>query len=159
MNDDANKNNDDNYRVNYEKTAASKSFDYETNITGSTPINNNTLDTEVVVSLKYLSNFWRSLNLSLTNYETELDLPRLKDCKISEIFNTPEIDANPPAVLPNGHAPATSTTSALFQINSTKLYVPVVTLSINNSIKFLENRKHGFERKIYSNINCFEDLK
>ena len=87
------------------------------------------------------------------NYETELDLPRLKDCKISEI------DANPPAVLPNGHAPATSTTSALFQINSTKLYVPVVTLSINNSIKFLENRKHGFERKISSNINCFEDLK
>ena len=72
MNDDANKNNDDNYRVNYEKTAASKSFDYETNITGSTPINNNTLDTEVVVSLKYLSNFWRSLNLSLITMKQSL---------------------------------------------------------------------------------------
>ena len=33
-------------------------------------------------------------------------------------------------------------------ITSTKCYVPVVTLSVNNNIKVLENMKHGFKRKI-----------
>ena len=51
----------------------------------STPNNNNILDTEVVVPLKYLSNFWRSLDLPLTNCEIEVDLPRSKGCIISEI--------------------------------------------------------------------------
>ena len=31
-------------------------------------------------------------------------------------------------------------------ITSTKLYAPVVTLSINDNIKFLENMKQGFKR-------------
>ena len=31
------------------------------------------------------------------------------------------------------------------QINNTKLYVVVVSLSINNNIKFLENVKQGFK--------------
>ena len=39
-------------------------------------------------------------------------------------------------------------TSATFQIYNTELYVPVVTLSINNNIKFLENIKQGFKRTI-----------
>ena len=33
-------------------------------------------------------------------------------------------------------------------IISTKLYVPVVTLSINDNIKFLENMKQGFKRTL-----------
>ena len=33
----------------------------------------------------------------------------------------------------------TLTTSAAFQINNVKLYIPVFTLSIKNDIKFLEN--------------------
>ena len=41
---------------------------------GSTPINNNTLNTEVVVPLKYLSNFGRSLDLLLINCKIELEL-------------------------------------------------------------------------------------
>ena len=57
MNDGANENNNDNYRVNNEKTTASKSFEYKTNIIGTTPINDNTIDAEIVVPLKYLSNF------------------------------------------------------------------------------------------------------
>ena len=36
------------------------------------------------------------------------------------------------------------TTEATLQINNAKLYVPVVTLSINDNIKFLENIKQGF---------------
>ena len=45
----------------------------------------------------------------------------------------------------------TQITSATFQINNAKLYVPAVTLSINDNIKFLENIKQGLERKIYWN--------
>ena len=33
-------------------------------------------------------------------------------------------------------------------MNNVKLYVPVVTLSINNNIKFFENIKQGFKRTL-----------
>ena len=43
---------------------------------------------------------------------------------------------------------ASQTTSAAFQINNAELYIPVVTFSTNNNIKFLENIKQGFKRTI-----------
>ena len=43
---------------------------------------------------------------------------------------------------------ATQTAEATFQINNAKLYVPVVTLSMNDNIKFLENMKQGFKKTI-----------
>ena len=69
--------------------------EYNTKITGSTLAGNKTLDTEVVFPWKYLSNFWRFLDLLLINCEIELDLSWLKDCVISEISRTPEVPANP----------------------------------------------------------------
>ena len=42
----------------------------------------------------------------------------------------------------------TTTTVATFQINNAKPYVPVVSLSINDNIKFLENIKQGFKETI-----------
>ena len=55
--EDTNENNEaGNYRIN-NKTTTSNSFEYKTKITGSTPANNNILNTEFIVSLKYLSNF------------------------------------------------------------------------------------------------------
>ena len=57
------------------KTVTSKTFEYKRKIIERTPADNNTLNTEVVVSFKYMSNFWRFLGLSLINYEIELDLP------------------------------------------------------------------------------------
>ena len=87
-NNDANENNDDDYRVNNEKTIASKSFMSKTKIIGRTSINNNTLNREIAIPLKHLSYFWRSLDLPLINFEIELDLLRLKDCIIAELFNT-----------------------------------------------------------------------
>ena len=98
---------DDDHRVNNETTTKSKSFEYKTKIIGSTTINNNALDTEAVALLKYFSNFWRFLDLSLINCGIELYLSWSKDCIISEIFNTPEIDANPASVPPIPHAPTT----------------------------------------------------
>ena len=85
VNDDENKNYNANNRINNNKTIASKSFEYKTKLIGSTPDNNNnTLNAEVVVPLKYLSNFWKCLHLPLINYEIELDLLWSKECIISE---------------------------------------------------------------------------
>ena len=46
---------------------------------------------------------------------------------------------------------AIQTTGAKFQINNARLYVPVVTSSINDNIKFLENIHQGFKRTISCN--------
>ena len=73
-NDDVNENNTaGNYKIN-NKTTTSTSFEYQTKITGSTPAGNSRLDTEVVVLLKHLTNFWILLDFPLIHYETELDL-------------------------------------------------------------------------------------
>ena len=45
------------------------------------------LKVEVTLSLKYLSNFWRFLNLPLINCEIEFDLSCTKDCVLSEHHN------------------------------------------------------------------------
>ena len=47
----------------------------------------------------------------------------------------------------------TLTNGATFQINNAKLYVPVITLSINGDIKFLENIKQGFKRTFFEITN------
>ena len=60
---------------------------------------------------------------------------------ISQISSTSEVAANPP----NTARETPKTNSATFQINNAKLYAPLVTLSINNNIKFLENIKQGFK--------------
>ena len=54
----------------------------------------------------------------------------------------PNPDANPPVQ----EVAAIKKTSAAFQISNDKPYVPVVTLSNNDNIKFLENIKQGFKR-------------
>ena len=83
-----------NYRINNNKTATSKSLEYKTKIIGLTPNNNNILEAEVVILLKILGNFWRSLSLPLINCEIELDLSWSRCCVISEISRTPAVPAN-----------------------------------------------------------------
>ena len=59
----------------------SESFKYKTSIVGKTPPNNDSLtDAEVVIPLKYLSNFWRSLDIPLINREIELILTWTQNC-------------------------------------------------------------------------------
>ena len=60
---------------------------------------------------------------------------------ISEIPRTPEGGGNNPIN-------TTLTAGAIFQINNAKSYVLVVTLFVNDHIKFLENIKQGFKTKI-----------
>ena len=45
------------------------------------------LYTEVTIPLKYLGNFWRSLDLPFTNCEVELDLSWTKDCAFIKHHN------------------------------------------------------------------------
>ena len=69
----------------------------------------------------------------------------LINCEIEPDFSWPKeciISANPL----NPLIQATSTSDVTFQINNVKLYVPVVTLSISDNIKFLENIKQGIKK-------------
>ena len=54
--------------------ADSESFKYKEKITGKTPDNRNTKNVEIIVPLKYLSNFWRTLDMPLINCEVNLEL-------------------------------------------------------------------------------------
>ena len=80
----------------------SESFKSKIKITGKTPDDNNEKDVEIMVPLKYLSNFWRTLEMPLINCEVNLILT----CVITD-----------------------STDVGTFEITDTKLFVPVVTLS------------------------------
>ena len=89
-------------------------------------------DVKVVVPLKYLSNFWRSLNISLINCKVELILTWFKNCVLIDKL-TRDADYDEPI-----NRKVDIPENAMFQITDTKLYVPVVTLSIENDIKLLE---------------------
>ena len=69
-NNNANENNvADDYRINDNKTTTRNSFEYKAKIIGSTTVNINTLDTEVVVPLKYLSSIVKHNKCSrMANY-------------------------------------------------------------------------------------------
>ena len=93
--DYSNENKVDNYRIDNSKEATTISFEYNTKIIGSRPDDNNTFDTEGAVQLKYLSNFWRSLDLLLINCEIYLHLAWSKDCIISETLKTARVSVPP----------------------------------------------------------------
>ena len=105
--------------------ANSESFKSKVKITGSTPAGGNTKDVKIIVPLKYLSNFWRTLEMPLINCEVNLILTWSKDCVITN-----------------------STGTGKFEIKDTKLYVPVVTLSTQDNAKLLQQLKSGFRRTI-----------
>ena len=84
-----------------------------------TPEDNDSLmNAKVVIPLKHLSNFWRTLNIPLINCEVELFLTWSKNCVLADM--TVDADADPAIVAPS---------DATLKITDTKLHVPVVTLS------------------------------
>ena len=141
----------------------SESFKYKTSIVGKTPEDNDSLtNAKVVIPLKHLSNFWRSLNIPLINCEVELILTWSKNCVLADMTRRNAQGDNPAIVAP---------TELEFKITDTKLYVPVVTLSKENDTKPLEQLKPGFKRTIKwnkyrsqvtiqpqnNNLNCLID--
>ena len=103
------------------------SFNFKAKITGQTG-NNGKKDVEIIVPLKYLSNFWGTLEMPLINCEVNLILTWSSTCVLIAT-NIPNQDAT-------------------FAITDTKLYVPVVTLSTQENTKFLQQLKSGFKRVI-----------
>ena len=89
-----------------------------------------------------MSNFWRSLDLPLINCEIELDLSWSRYCVITEISRTFGAVPNNNPVRYQVKSPAAGAT---FIIKNAKHYFPVVTLSINDYIKLLENIKQRFK--------------
>ena len=110
-----------------EDNADINSFKRKEKITSQTG-DNCTKNVEIMVPLKYLSNFWRILEMLLINYEINLDLNWFKN----SVIVTTNIAAQ----------------AATLSITDTKLYVLVVTLSTQDNAKLLEQLKSGFKRTI-----------
>ena len=70
----------------------SQSFKYKAALLGKTAdAANNTSsvkEPKIVVPLKYLSNFWRSLEMPLINCKVYLELNWIEDCILSSAGNT-----------------------------------------------------------------------
>ena len=98
---------------------------------------------EIVVPLKYLSNFWKILDMPLITCEINLILIWSENCVIT---CKAKIDADPDAG--TAVAAVNNTKNATFEIKDTKLYVPVVSLSTEDDNKLLEQLKTGFKRTI-----------
>ena len=132
----------ENSNVNY-SVKDSKSFDYKTSITGKLEGNSTEKKVEIVVTLKYLSHFWRTLNIPLINCEINLILIWSEKCVLtSKTTRDANSEVNPAIAAVN------NPTNAIFKITDTKLYVPVVTLSTKDDNNFLEQLKSGFKRTI-----------
>ena len=82
----------------------------------------------IAVPLKYLSNFWRSLDMPLINCKVEISLKWYENCILSS-----------------------AGTAAAFTITNTKLYVPIVTLKTEDNAKLTKLLSEGFKISIYWN--------
>ena len=111
-------------------TDTSSSFKYKVSLLGNPVAANNIarINVKVVVPLKYLSNFFRSLEMPLINCKIKLNLTWKKECVLS-----------------------TDDGNAVFIINDTKMYVLVVTLSKEDNKDFIEQKNEGFQRSVYWN--------
>ena len=85
-------------------------------------------DVKIAVSLKYLSNVWRLLEMPLINGKTEFSLK----CYENSILYS-------------------SGTAATFAITDTKPYVPVVILKTEDNVKLSKLLNKGFKRLFYWN--------
>ena len=92
---------------------------------------NNVNNVKLVVLLKYVSSFFRSLEMPLNNCKIDLELTWHKDCIISSADAAGQVVS--------------------FMITNTKLYVPVVTLSTKDNNNLTKQLNDGFKRTIYWN--------
>ena len=102
------------------------SFKYKANLIGNTENNGTKNGVKIAVPLKYLSNFWRSLEIPLINCKVELSLRWYENCVLSNVAG-----------------------NSTFTITDTKLYVPVVTLKTEHNTKLSKLLTEGFKRSVY----------
>ena len=109
----------------------SSSFKFKSNLivdTVADGANRKKVGVKIAVPLKYLRNFWRSLEMPLIKCKIELALKWFKNCILSS-----------------------SGAAANFKITDTKLYVPIVTLKTEDNTKLSQLLSNGFKRSIYWN--------
>ena len=92
----------------------------------------------IAVPLKYLNNFWRSLEMPLINCKVELKLRRTKHFVLS-VVGTDKANGN------------NDDNNIIFTIEDTKLYVRIVTLSAKDNQKLSKLLSKGSERSVYWN--------
>ena len=119
--------NDDDEIVDFTGGNTTDSFNFKAKFIGQTG-DDGTKDVEIMIPLKYLSNFWRTLEMLLINCEVNLIFTWSSTCVIvsTNIVNQ----------------------GATFTITDTRLYVPVVTLPTQGNTKLLQQLKSGFKRVI-----------
>ena len=84
---------------------------------------------KIAVLLKYLSNFWRSLEILLINCKVEFSLTWNENCILTSLDRG----------------------NQTFTITDAKVYVPVVTLSTEDNAKLTKLLNEGFKRSVYWN--------
>ena len=65
----------------------SRSFKYKASIIGNTESNGTKNRVKIAVPLKYLSNFWRSLEMPLINCKIEYSLNWIQNCVLTSSDN------------------------------------------------------------------------
>ena len=95
-------------------------------------------NTKIVAPLKYLSDFFRSLEMSLTNCKTHLELNWNNNCVM--------YGADTYAGGDNAYNRETT-----FKVTSTKFYVLIVTLSTKDNVNLAKQLNEGFKRSVYWN--------
>ena len=90
--------------------------------------NDGTKDVEIIVPLKYLNDFWNTLEMALVNCEINFILSCSANCFLV--------------------AGTMANQVATFARTDTKLHVPVITLLTQDNAKLLEQLKSGFKRTI-----------
>ena len=120
--------NNNNAIVDFTDDHLTDSFNFKVKMTGQTG-SDETKIVEIMAPTKYLSNFWRTLEMPLINCAVNLILTWSENCVL--------VSTN------------VANQNATFEIIDTKLYVPVVTLSIQ--YKLLQQLKSVFRRVIIWN--------
>ena len=133
-----------NFDADIANTDGFKPFKYKAKLLGNTvaqpgpnAANGILKNATIALPLKYLSNFWRSLEMPLINYKVELKLGWTKHCVLS-VADTDNANGN-------------DDNNIIFTFKDTKLYVPVVTLSARDNQKVSKLLSKGFERLVYWN--------
>ena len=120
----------------------STSFKYKTSLLGKATNadgNDKSLkNTEIVVSLKYLSNFFRSLEILLINGKIHLEQNWNNNCVIYGAVTYAGGDN-------------TNNRETTFKITSTKFCVLIVTLSTKDNANLTKQLNEGFKRSVYWN--------
>ena len=113
--------------VNFAENNLTDSFNFKVKMTSQTG-DDGTKNVKIMITLKYLINFWRTLEMPLINCEINLTLTWSTNCVI--------ISTN------------VANENATFEVTDTKLYVPVVPLSTQDNSKLRQQLTSGFKRVI-----------